>query len=247
MTPFRDERVALAERVARLEDELREARALQAEHARVDEPTEPPLLDSRLLFGLIAGAVVVVGAALLFDYHADRPKVARPTDPTSLAEARLAADKAGLAPSGRLFSMKAWYVSSDGRFHAIPGYASKTEFVFVAPSEPTGASADPMSMFHDEYAVTLTPGGVQVDHAYLAVGIHDTVPRPHCGLVDVWNAARAAGAPSEAVAIIEYADGIVGSHGMRGDLSPTAHWHFLIASTPPFDLDVSDHDCTVMR
>ena len=64
---------------------------------------------------------------------------------------------------------------------------------------------------------------------------------------DVCRAAQGAGALPEAVAIIEYAEGFVSSRSRVGDLTRVPRWHFEIASTPPFQVDISDRDCTVFR
>jgi hypothetical protein len=200
--------------------------------------------------------VVVVSLLVLVSQHESAPKVTKPADPTSLAEARLHASRAGLPTSGQLLTMKAWYVSPDGMLHSSPAYSPRVEFVFAAPPEPAssasraprpiGAPADPMEMFQKEYAVTLTPSEARVAQAPM-IRLHGPVPDPHCRLTDVWKAAQTAGAPAEAVAIIEYGEGMVDSRAMRGDLSRVPRWHFEIAKTPPFEVDVSDRDCTVMR
>ena len=219
-------------------------------------PEKPPAPESsgnaRLVLALVA-AVAVVGAALVFVWRGEAPaKVTSPADPTSVAEARREASKAGLPAAGRLLGMTAWYVSPDGMLHASPAYAPRVEYVFAAPParaksapRPIGAPDNPAGMFENEYAVTLTPGDSRVEQTLK--WMHAAVPDPHCLLVDVWKAAEAAGAPAEAVAVIVYAEGTVSTRVLRGDLSRVPRWHFEIASTPPFEVDVSDPDCTIIR
>lgn len=299
---FRDEQVALIERVARLEDELREARGEKADHARVieelreltdrieraktrgdadrtelddlsaavarirerlGEPEAPaparveqePKGDARLVLACIAAAVVIVSVIVFASNRETTPKVTKPNDPTSVVEARAEAAKAGLPASGKLLKMKAWYVSPDGQLHTNPTYSPYVEYVFAAPPEltpttsaarPIGAPADPSTMLQNEYTVTLSPSETRVEQS-LNLRMNPPVPDPHCRLADVWKAAQKAGAPAEAVAIIEYVEGIVQSHAMRGALARVPRWHFNIASTPPFDVDISDQDCTVIR
>ena len=316
MTPFRDEQVALLERVARLEDELIEAHGTRADQAKVveelhdltrrieaaktrgnadrteldalsaavdrirtnldggDAPAPAPDSPSEkeekaapsplLSFGLLAGSALLIGGLVFLLRREAEPEVTKPTDPTSLAEARVHASKAGHPASKRgdsdsgklLVTMKAWYVSSDGMLHSNAAYSPRVDFVFAtksapepAPSvpRPIGAPVPLTTMFRDEYTVSMSPSDVRAEKRTSMFSMQEAIADPHCRLADVWEAARGAGAPVEAVAVIEYAEGLVSQRTKRGEVSRVPRWHFEISSTPPFSVDISDSDCSVLR
>ena len=222
---LRKELAALAERVAAATSKLDEERdGLSDLAARIDglrgktapaaPPAEPPARRF-VVIGLIAAACAI---ALLVVYFAGRtqtePEIAPaiPGAPHAVDAMALLAEARRLAGERKeLVSIQASYVKSDGLLDLEgPGYAGSVIYTFVDPTPPDPpadpslplGAPKPSSPPPTQTRVILNHSGFQVDHAFFGPG--QSIPEPHCSIRDVWRAAIAAGAPSEAVAIITY-------------------------------------------
>ncbi len=182
------------------------------------------------------------------------PRMPDTLNPSTLIEqARRNALDAGLPSNGQLTGLHVRYASSDGSIHIQdPRYRASVEFQFATPppplvvpdpSAPLGAPGRDPQQRGPGSIVTVTFDGEGV-HSFkneLMPAVDPSLPNPHCSTADVWKAAMAAGAPSDAVAALTYEEAYSGIQ-----LEQVPRWHFAIASTH-FDYSVSDVDCKVVR
>jgi hypothetical protein len=137
---------------------------------------------------------------------------------------------------------RARYVRSDGTLDLqARGYSPEATFTFVQqraapprdPSLPVGVGQG-LSPMATAYEVEVTKVGLKrPSFGQLSpFPLQGPTPEPRCSPRQLWDAARRAGAPEEAVATIAY-ETTIG----RGP-----SWHFEIQDTP-FAFDVSDANC----
>jgi hypothetical protein len=249
------DREALAD-VSQALDRVRRkvAPAAEAPSAPSEEPRTPnTAASSRTLSLVIVGVFALVAVVFFSRRKQSPPAIETPAtlDATAVVEeARKYAIDQGLPATGRLVRIKAQYASSDGLVHLRePTYEASVELVFVAPLEsPRAASPAPLGARSDlfeiqtESSVVFARSGVRVTGTQSVGDV--SVPNPRCTVADVWKAARAEGAPANAVATLTYEEGVVITANASVDRAP--HWHFEIASTR-YTYDISDSDCTVIR
>jgi hypothetical protein len=263
---LRKELTSLSERVAAATTKLDEERdGLSDLAARIDglrrkTTNEPPVAPPRrfVAVGLIAVACAI---ALLVVYFAGRTQTepaiapAIPGAPHAVDAMALLAEARRLAGSNKeLVSIQAMYVKSDGTLDLEgPGYAGSVVYTFVDrsppdpppdPSLPLGAPR-PSKPPPTQTRVILNRSGFQVDHAFFGPG--QSIPEPHCSIRDVWGAAIAAGAPSEAVAIITYRHDTSLAMTAEGKLDQRKGpvWQFRIEGTT-HDHDIDPANCRII-
>ena len=167
-----------------------------------------------------------------------------------LPVARAKATAAGLAADGKLAKISAFYVGSDGLARSGPSFSGRIEYEFFAapdppvpsPSVPLGAPRAAPTMYQ-HFTVAFNEGDEgRVEQTLVPILFQEAVPDPKCTLANVWAAAREAGAPPDAVAVIEYQQATVPTPGKARQ----PQWTFEIRTTA-IKLTISDEDCSVVR
>ena len=206
---------------------------------------------------LLIAVVVAASVVLVLLYLPSSTAVTSPPappetlDPSALlAPARQQAEAQGLPPGGQLVRIRGTLVASDGLLHTREkSYSASAQYVFAPPSPPPAPAPSaplgvpPPFQFQTTFTVTVDAAGTRASRDTLSMFHETAVPNPHCTFADVWAAARGAGAPEGAVAIIEYSWDMVVS---TAEIGSRPRWHFTIESTA-FAYDISDVDCSVIR
>jgi hypothetical protein len=236
--------------------------------AKTELPKAPSsgLADGKPIFLGISVAVLAVALFALFALKAP----SRPPDPhaavAQVPGAPHAVDPIALLPVARnkalvrasLVSIEARFVGSNGLVDLdAKGYRGSITYTFGEtppepprdPSLPIGAP-QPSRAMPRQARVILDLGGMRAEPVVIGYSGR-AVPDPNCSLQDVWKAARDAGAPDGAVAIVTYELDQVSSLRLLGrpDAASFANdsgaaWRFRIEGTK-IALRIEDPTCRV--
>jgi hypothetical protein len=264
------ERAALSE-VAEAIQKLRTSLgAPEKPEAPAAKPAESPTSTSGVPTGTgiflgIAACILAVGIFIFDNTSSSQPA---PSEGVSqVPGAPSAADPVALLPAARdkslirhsLISIEARYVGSNGLVDLnAKGYQGSVTYTFGGtppapppdPSLPLGAP-QPSPPMPRQARVTLDLSGMRAEPVLFGFsGV--AVPDPKCSLADVWKAAREAGAPEGAVAIVTYKRDPLSPLSLFGrrDLAAAAEadsgvaWFFRIEGTS-IDLRIEDPTCKV--
>lgn len=167
-------------------------------------------------------------------------------DPSALLAA--ARTHAGYGKDARLTGIRIDYVGSNGRVDLRgQGYEGRIAFSFTGPppppppesSAPLGAPR-PGPTLVPVRTVTVTSTGMSSEPFNLSMG-DEALADPTCTIEQVWAAARAAGAPSEAIAVMQYGSKMIFQGGV---FHRETRWQFAVQGTK-FEYDVVDPGCQV--
>ena len=222
--------------------------------ARPGGPAPPVVvLAVVLVLAGIVGAIAMMSGKRRADIDLATPASSIPGFPSAVDPSALVAiarSESRLGNDARLTGIRADYVGANGRVNLRgQGYDGRIAYSFVAPtkeapapssSAPLGAP-QPIKPTARTATVTVTSTGISLDPMILVM-TDEAVPDPECTVEQVWAAAHAAGAPTEAIAILEY--------GMKhvfeaGHFVNEPRWQFSIRGTR-YKYEIDDPGCHVV-
>ncbi len=221
------------------------------------EPSRPPATRAPYI---ISGVILAIGVVGAFAMGAGKRRAAidltapassipgfpHAVDPSALlAPAR---EMSGRGKDARITAVRVDYVGSNGRVDLRgQGYEGRIAFSFTGPrpppppesSGPLGAPR-PAQPVTTVATVTVTSTGMHTEPFNFGMG-DEGLADPTCTIEQVWTAARNAGAPPEAIAVITYGSKNVFA---SGHFHSETRWHFEIHGTK-FAYDIADPGCQV--
>ncbi len=226
------------------------------ETVKLPTTTGVPPRNKKLLVAVIAGIVALFAVCYIIAVGSKQRKpdqsFTRPKPTVDLPGFPHSVDPGALLPIARreskvkenLISIKADYVNSAGLVDLKNDkFNGRIEFAFGYqppqppddPSRPVGAPKPPGKSAHIG-TVRVNQWGMHASDSPSYVS-YRPVSDPRCSFKQVWDAARQAGAPANAVAIIKYS---------RNILSSEAVWEFEIRGTN-HKYRVDDATCTIRK